>query len=237
MTSKTKTTTPPANVEKAPSVPAPATPIVTIEARELLAVCKSLTPFASADWTLPMLNVLHLSQVGETARWKATDRFVAVITHCPAVWHGTAELRLPLALVKKVAATWRGQARSTSWPLTISAATDQAGRRVVSICDPSGESVSSPVDPKGDFPDVEKLINGTEYLDGDPVDYSISFNFEYLAKFKALSRHGEHVNITWPKEPGRPALITVSDHTVGIIMPVRPEQKHTVAEILSGGAA
>lgn len=222
---------------------------VTVAAADFVAAIKSLMPFASKDPTLPMLNGVHIEKcsAGRT-RVAATDRFVlGATTIGRSEWTVEGDgVILPLELCKQIVATWR--TTSARYPMTLTIEVwpvDADGiRTTVSVTDQMGVCRAEPnplkqdKDGKNDwkFPDVVKLIGGTESAD-QPAG-TVGFNMDNLDRVKHLHRPGDHTVFHWPEKLNRPLLITVGRHSAAIVMPVRLNDETTpsVDDILGGAA-
>lgn len=231
----TKTTT-----KKAPKVdPNQSTdtlPRVTVAAAALATALKAALPFAGRDDTLPMLSVVRLSREGDRLRLTATDRFSLCVTFLDGVtWHDAAddwELMMPVGDCKRVVAEW-SRDRGT---LTISTGDRNKDTTAIDVRDARGIAVVGTTGTGLKHPNVDHLLtgqDGVEYADhGQGVT---ALNPDQVAKIGGLRRtKGEYVAFQWPDQQKKPILFTVGDHSLGLIMPVRPDVAVAPERILAG---
>lgn len=216
--------------------------VFTIQAREFAKLIDSLLPIAGSDLT-PALHGIRLSRRGDRITLTATDRFRAAMTSAPVEWSDDApqdwSALLPVPLCKRLVAAWKAASSESWFRVTVSASVtvDGLGDIEFVLRDGLGVTVGDKAAVRDDFPDVEKIANAVDAVDGEPSDMVSGFNFDYMLAFAKLRRHSrEQVKITWPKTPARPIRIDIGLHTVGILMPIRVEKSYTVDEILGGAA-
>lgn len=220
-----------------------ATATITVAAHDLVRALKAIAPFVSSDDTLKMIHGIQIRPRNGVLQLSATDSFVAAVTTVGGTFTSTGTsdpldvVFLPSLVRKQIVDTWGRASAKYPLNLTITVEADDNGQ-LVTVRDQVGMAHALPVDAlKSPLPDIEKLI--TNNAEGTSPEGSgvVAVNMENLTKVKSLVRRGDRAEFQWPEAPSRPLLVTVGDHSVAIVMPMRlPNGPTPVETILAGGA-
>lgn len=214
------------------------TPAATVQADDLVTALKALAPFAGSDDYVPIIAGIHLQRVGGRIHVAATDRYVAALTTIPAEFDsdGSWEALISTNLVKKIVADWKAVSAKYPMQLTIKTDLDQG---TVIVHDQLGVSMSAPMyTGDGKFPDLMKLMKDNAAAEKRTEPGTQMFRLDNLVKLNSLKRHrADSCELHWPAAGDLPVYATIGDHSLALVMPMRPtDEPVSVDTILAGGA-
>lgn len=198
---------------------------VTLEvrAREFYQLLSEAVPFAGTDDTLPMLTGICLTSEGNDLIAVATDRYtlgVSRITLSEPV--GLFDQRLlpvkSIARIKGIFPVPRGgelflRLTFTDEGLVI----EQAGTLDQAL--PSTRFSVKWIDAK--FPQWRSLLHGKTPVRENPQNVQAGFNPSYMARFARAKQGSEAMVINAPEKVNAPWIVSLGEHFVGLLMPVR----------------
>lgn len=207
----------------------------TLKAVNLHTAITTAKLFAGNDATLPMLNAVRLEFAESQLVAVATDRFVLGVQRVDYSGEAFAVMLsapdvVNLARIAKTATRdqqWRDVeveiTREQFWPAGADSRTDAPTERpdgrvaTVAFRFNSGEAITiQTLDVE--FPKYRQLIPSDDTVTVDPAGVK-GFNAGYLAKFSKVP--GSHQMVVSVGKPGKPAVISIGDDFIGLIMPVR----------------
>lgn len=194
-----------------------------ISARDFRALVTPVIPHTDGPRGFPVLQAIKLSVQGEHLLAIATDRYsLGICRHKLDGEVATFEAVVPVPAVKQILTVFRvTKTANPQLRLSVDVTTADALLTVTAIdglVDLAGATLKYQLITT-EFPKVEHII--AEGIEAKPEPFDVkAFNAEYLSRFRAATKVQEPV-ICRQTAPTKPMVVTVGQHFVGAVMPVR----------------
>ena len=202
----------------------------TMYAADLHRMLTDVRPFASTDRILPSICQVRIESNDSSILASATDRFTLGISRTDYSGEGFAVniATSNIDNIIRLSKTPRAMRESrTVEILLVGSGTAQSVKFIYS----TGEELSALTETT-DFPKFRQLLPEESIDEKAQGRVAVTYDAARLAKFAKVSG-SEHMNVISrgrDGEVGKPTIVTIGDHFIGLIMPSRKDSMPTYSK-------